>query len=67
MTAMRDRVRVGQHWRRRRDGFEIRLRQVHRADHLAEAVPITLRLDGRITSVSFQQLRDDYVEVHRAA
>jgi len=64
--TMRERVRVGQHWRRRRDGFEIRLRQVHRADRIAEALPITLQLDRRVTRVSFTDLRDHYVEVHDA-
>jgi hypothetical protein len=72
MTAMRDRVHVGQHWRRRRDGFEVRIRQLHRADQLAIVEPITLRIDdvigkARTLKLGFRALHDDYVEVHDAA
>lgn len=63
MTAMRDRITIGQHWRRRRDGFEIRIRQVHRADRLVEAEAVTLQLDGRVSRLRFDELRDSYVEV----
>jgi hypothetical protein len=36
MTAMRDRVTIGQRWQRRRDGKVVEIRQVHRADREVE-------------------------------
>ena len=50
--SMRDRVWVGQIWRRRRDKREFTVRQVHRADGIAE-----LNGDGARVSVSFTELR----------
>ena len=50
--SMRDRVWIGQTWRRRRDKQEFTVRQVHRADRIAE-----LNGDGARVSVSFTELR----------
>jgi hypothetical protein len=50
--SMRDRVWIGQTWRRRRDNLEFTVRQVHRADRIAE-----LNRDGARVSVGFTELR----------
>lgn len=50
--SMRDRVRIGQTWRRRRDKREFRVRQVHRPDRIAE-----LAADGTRLYVPFAELR----------
>jgi hypothetical protein len=50
--SMRDRVRIGQTWRRRRDKREFRVRQVHRPDRIAE-----LASDGTRLYVPFAELR----------
>ena len=49
---MRERVWIGQTWRRRRDKREFTVRQVHRADRIAELAAH----DGRV-SVPFTDLR----------
>lgn len=50
--SMRERVWIGQTWRRRRDKQEFTVRQVHRADRIAE-----LAADGARLSVPFTDLR----------
>ena len=50
--SMRDRVWIGQTWRRRRDKQEFTVRQVHRADRIAQ-----LAGDGTRLSVPFTDLR----------
>jgi hypothetical protein len=50
--SMRERVWIGQTWRRRRDKREFTVRQVHRADRIAELAA----QDGRV-SVPFADLR----------
>ena len=50
--SMRDRVWIGQTWRRRRDRQEFTVRQVHRADRIAE-----LATDGTRLNVPFTDLR----------
>ena len=50
--SMRDRVWIGQTWRRRRDRREFTVRQVHRADRIAE-----LATDGTRLNVPFTDLR----------
>jgi hypothetical protein len=50
--SMRERVWIGQIWRRRRDKQQFAVRQVHRADRIAE-----LAADGTRLSVPFTDLR----------
>ena len=50
--SMRDRVWIGQTWRRRRDKREFTVTQVHRPDRIAE-----LGADGTRLSVPFTDLR----------
>jgi hypothetical protein len=58
MTAMRDRVGIGQTWRRRRDGLVVIVRQVHRAERLVEVRPVNPSLlDNAPRSVTFGELR----------
>jgi hypothetical protein len=49
---MRERVWIGQTWRRRRDKREFAVRQLHRADRIAE-----LGTDGTRLNVPFADLR----------
>jgi hypothetical protein len=50
--SMRDRVWIGQTWRRRRDNREFTVRQVHRPDRIPD-----LEADETRRSVSFTDLR----------
>jgi hypothetical protein len=50
--SMRDRVWIGQTWRRQRDKQEFTVRQVHRADRIAD-----LNGEGTRVSVTFTDLR----------
>ena len=49
-------LQIGQRWRRRADRAVGLVRQVHRADCLAE-----LELDGRRVTVRFADLRRDFM------
>jgi hypothetical protein len=63
MTAIAERVTIGQQWRRR-DGLTVRIRQVHRADRLVEIDLITPRLFAtKPGMLSFRELRRNYREV----
>ena len=46
--AIRDRVQIGQRWRRRRDDLEIRVYQIHRRDRLVEATLVSVRLSDTL-------------------
>lgn len=51
---------IGQHWRRRRDGCTVRIRQVHRADRLVEIDIVTPLLHTSTPrTLSFRQLADE--------
>jgi hypothetical protein len=50
--SMRERVWIGQTWRRRQDRQQFTVRQVHRADRIAEVAA-----DGSRVSVPFTDLR----------
>jgi hypothetical protein len=64
--SMAARVRVGQRWRRRRDRAEARVRQVHRADRLAELEFVAPEaLAGRRESVGFTALRTKWLELEQ--
>ena len=59
-TAMKDRVCIGQTWRRKRDKRVFRVRQVWRTDRLARMVSDTPDAPNpldRATSVPFTELR----------
>ena len=56
---MRDRVAIGQRWRRRRDGDVLRIYQVHRADR--KVVLVNDDGGGRLY-VSFTDLRRKWTE-----
>jgi hypothetical protein len=60
--SMRERVWIGQAWRRRRDKRVFTVRQVHRADRIAE-----LAADGARVSVTFTDLRRKWELVHDRA
>ena len=57
--AMRDRVQIGQAWRRRRDRVVMRIRQIHRADRVVELVDGA----GDVHLVAFRDLRTYWREV----
>lgn len=56
--SMRHRVRVGQRWRRRRDGGVMRIGMVHRADRLV----VLVNDGGGRQTVSFTDLRRYWTE-----
>ena len=56
-VPMRDRVAIGQRWRRRRDKQLARIRQIHRADRLAELELESPAPTKTVLSVYFSELR----------
>jgi hypothetical protein len=57
-VPMRDRVAIGQRWRRRRDKQLARIRQIHRADRLAELQLIESPAPAKtVLFVDFSELR----------
>lgn len=54
----RDVLTIGQRWRRRRDRVEGDVRQVHRADRVADVM-----VDGELLCVEFGELRRKWVLV----
>ena len=62
-VSMRDRVTIGQYWRRRRDGLTARVRQVHRADRLAELELESPAPTKTVLSVYFSELRSKWQPV----
>lgn len=62
--SMAARLRVGQHWRRRRDRAEARVRQVHRPDRQVELkFTAPAELAGEVRLVGFTELRLKWLEV----
>jgi hypothetical protein len=63
MTAMRDRLTIGQRWQRRRGGELVEIRQVHRADRQVEVrfVEGNAGADSAIRHcLSFTELREKW-------
>jgi hypothetical protein len=59
-VPMRDRVAIGQRWRRRRDKQLARIRQIHRADRLAELELEPPAPTKTVLSVYFSELRSKW-------
>ena len=64
---MRDRVWIGQTWRRRRDKREFTVRQVHRPDRIPDLVHSLSRAGARVTRVEPHEptLEDLYFAVRQ--
>ena len=58
--SMRDHVTIGQRWRRRRDKQLARVRQIHRADRLAELELESPAPTKTVLSVYFSELRSKW-------
>lgn len=55
-VSMGERLGIGQTWRRRGDGLMVTVRQVHRADRVAEVQPLIADPGARVT-LGFAELR----------